>query len=144
MRDATAAGGTVAACVWDYAGGMEMLRRFWDAVVADDAEAVQFDEGRRFPICSPDALGAALREAGLAGVEVEALTIETHFRDFDDYWQPFLGATGPAPAYVAGLSAEDRDRLAGRLSGMLPRESDGTIRLAARAWAVCGKNDDDQ
>ena len=33
MRSLTAKGGIVAACVWDYAGEMQFLRRFWDAAV---------------------------------------------------------------------------------------------------------------
>src|SRR5512138_2443081 len=33
-------GGTVALYVWDYAGRMEPIRRFWDAAVALDPEAV--------------------------------------------------------------------------------------------------------
>jgi ubiquinone/menaquinone biosynthesis C-methylase UbiE len=34
MRRAVRPGGTVAAYVWDYAEGMQMMRRFWDAAVA--------------------------------------------------------------------------------------------------------------
>ena len=37
MRRATRSKGTVAAYVWDYAGEMQMMRRFWDAAVALDA-----------------------------------------------------------------------------------------------------------
>ena len=38
-------GGTVAAYVWDYAGRMELLRRFWDAAVELDPAAAELDEG---------------------------------------------------------------------------------------------------
>ena len=37
-------GGTVAACVWDFANGMEMLRQFWDAALSIDPDAP--DEAR--------------------------------------------------------------------------------------------------
>ena len=40
-------GGRVAAYLWDYAGEMQMMRRFWDAAVALDPEASPLDEGRR-------------------------------------------------------------------------------------------------
>ena len=32
MRRVMRPGGTVAACVWDYGGEMQLLGRFWDAV----------------------------------------------------------------------------------------------------------------
>jgi len=64
--------------------------------------------------------------------------VATVFRDFDDYWTPFLGGQGPAPGYCATLSPEVSDRLRARLQASLPAEPDGTIRLSARAWAVHG------
>src|SRR5688572_22456455 len=39
--------GVVAVYVWDYAGEMQMMRRFWDAAVALDEGAVVRDEGKR-------------------------------------------------------------------------------------------------
>ena len=83
-------GGTVAAYVWDYAGKMELMRYFWDAAVMLDPTALEFDEGRRFPICQPTPLAALFESVGLQKVEVRPIDISTHFRDFDDYWSPFL------------------------------------------------------
>ena len=54
MRSLTAPEGTVSACVWDYGGGMEFLRHFWDAAAALDSTARELDEGTRFPLCRPD------------------------------------------------------------------------------------------
>src|SRR5918997_972832 len=51
MRRVTRPGGTVAAAVWDYAGEMTLLRRFWDAAVAVDPAAGRRDEGRCMPYC---------------------------------------------------------------------------------------------
>ena len=136
MRSLVAEGGVVAACVWDYAGGMEFLRRFWDAAVELDPAARQHDEGERFPVCSPSALGSAFREAGFARVEVDALEVATSFRDFDDYWIPFVGGPGPAPGYLASLTDRKQEDLARRLSATLPRHQDGSIALKARAWAA--------
>jgi hypothetical protein len=62
--------------------------------------------------------------------------IPTVFRDFDDYWQPFLMATAPAPRHVMSLSETDRADLRRRLQQRLPTEPDGSIRLTAQAWAV--------
>jgi ubiquinone/menaquinone biosynthesis C-methylase UbiE len=49
-------GGAVAAYAWDYAEKMELMRYFWDAAVVLDPAALEFDEGRRFPICQPSPL----------------------------------------------------------------------------------------
>lgn len=131
-------GGTVAAYVWDYAGRMELIRRFWDAAVELDPEAEQLDEGRRFAICAPEPLSELFEGAGLDDVTVRAIEVPTVFRDFDDLWSPFLGGNAPAPAYAASL---DRDRLAAlreQLRSSLPIAPDGSIALVARAWAVSG------
>ena len=67
--------GTIAAYVWDYADGIEFLRHFWDSVRAADPSATGLDEGRRFPICRPDALESLFRERGLADVACDAIEI---------------------------------------------------------------------
>ena len=136
MRARAADHAVVAACVWDYAEGMEFLRRFWDAAVALDPGAGQYDEGRRFPICHPSGLQAAFRQAGFARVEVEALEVATRFQNFDDYWNPFVGGPGPAPGYLASLPAEGQQDLADRVAATLPRNTDGSITLTAKAWAA--------
>jgi hypothetical protein len=64
------------------------------------------------------------------------IDIPTVFRDFDDYWQPFLMATAPAPRHAMSLSEADREDLRQRLQARLPTEADGSIHLVARAWAV--------
>lgn len=130
-------GGTVAAYVWDYAGEMQFMRRFWDAAVALDPDARPLDEGERFPLCHPQALRDLFRGAGFGAVDVTAIDVPTHFRDFDDYWSPFLGGQGPAPSYVVSLG-ERRAALRDAIRASLPVEADGSIRLVARAWAVRG------
>jgi SAM-dependent methyltransferase len=131
-------GATVAAYVWDYAGRMELMRYFWDAAGALDPAARDLDEGRRFPLCQPEPLAALLRGAGLAGVESRPIDVPTVFRDFDDYWSPFLGGQGPAPGYAMSLDEPRRAALRERLRDALPAGPDGAIRLTARAWAVRG------
>jgi SAM-dependent methyltransferase len=138
MARATRTDGMVAAYVWDYANGMTMLRRFWDAAVALDASAEALDEGRRFPLCQPVALAELWRTNGLDVVSGCALEVPTNFRDFDDYWAPFLSGQGPAPSYVAGLAAPAREGLREYLRSTLPVAADGTITMTARAWAVRG------
>jgi SAM-dependent methyltransferase len=131
-------GGTVALYVWDYAEGMELMRHFWDAAVALDPAARDLDEGVRFPICRPEPLAMLFSGVPLAGVETRAIDVPTVFRDFDDYWTPFLGGQAPAPGYCLSLSAERRDALREQIRARLPCRADGVIPLVARAWAVRG------
>ena len=138
MKRVTGQDGTIAAYLWDYAGGMEAIRFFWDAAIDLDPQAITLDEGVRFPLCRPDAMEALFVNATLEHVEVQSIDVPTPFADFDDYWQPFLGGQGPAPAYVMSLAAPARDRLRERVRERIPRTPDGAIALTARAWAIRG------
>lgn len=138
MRARTTARGVVSACVWDYADGMEFLRRFWDAAASVDANASELDEARRFTLCRPAALVDLFNSGGLDDIRCDAIEITTEFASFEDYWRPLLGGTGPAPSYVASLDVERRTALGRTLDAALPRTPAGTIALTARAWAVRG------
>jgi SAM-dependent methyltransferase len=138
MRRAVKVGGTVAAYVWDYAGEMQMMRRFWDAAVALDPAAREKDEGVRFPLCQPEPFAALFRGAGLSKVETRAIDVPTVFRDFDDFWTPFLSGQAPAPGYCMSLNEERRGALREHLRATLPTRADGSIPLIARAFAVRG------
>lgn len=138
MRRVTRPGGTVSACVWDYNAGMEMLRFFWDEVVALDPLAEPRDE-RHMKLCREGELGVLWRKAGLADAHEQALTIEQRFSSFDDYWAPFLKGVGPGGAYVVSLSEERRSALEARLRArLLGGRPDGAFTLNARAWCVRG------
>ncbi|MGK5113623.1 MULTISPECIES: class I SAM-dependent methyltransferase [unclassified Geodermatophilus] len=139
MRRAARSGGVVAAYVWDYAGEMQLMRYFWDAATDLDPAAADLDEGRRFPDCAPGPLHDLFAAAGLEDVTVEETVVPTVFPDFDDYWTPFLGGTGPAPAYAVSLADEHRAALREALRSRLPVGDDGSISLTARAWAVRGR-----
>jgi SAM-dependent methyltransferase len=131
-------GGVVAGYVWDYARGMELLRRFWDAAVELDPAAAALDEGLRFPGAAAGPLEAAFVGAGFDAVEVQAIDVPTSFGTYDELWTPFLSGTGPAPAYVASLPEAGKLALRGRLRASVAEGADGSIALVARAWAVKG------
>ncbi len=139
MVRVTRPGGLIAAYVWDYAGRMDFLRVFWDAAAALDPAARNQDEGRRLAAFGPSGLGRLFAEVGLIGVEVEPVDVGTTFGSFEEFWVPFLGGQGPAPASVAGLSSGGRAALRERLRRTLPARPDGSISLLARAWAVRGR-----
>jgi SAM-dependent methyltransferase len=138
MARAAQPGSVVAAYVWDYAGKMQLMRHFWNAAAALDPAAYDLDEGRRFPICQPGPLRELFQSAGLRDVEVRPMDVATDFRDFDDFWSPFIGGQGPAPGYAMSLSDERRAALRERIRAGLPFALDGSIPLVARSWAVRG------
>jgi SAM-dependent methyltransferase len=139
MRRVTAQGSVVGAYVWDYAGRMEMMRYFWDAAAELDWLAQSADEGARFGLCREEALYEAFTDAGLREVDVRAIDAPTQFRDFDDFWTPFLTGQAPAPAYNMSLSEEKRGELRELIRSRLPIQPDGSIHLVARAWAAKGR-----
>jgi len=138
MRRVARSGGVVAGYVWDYAGEMQLMRRFWDAAAELDPAAADLDEGRRMAGCNPADLEALFSGAGLEEVETRVIDVPTVFADFDDYWSPFEGGQGPAPGYCVSLPPDRRAALRERLRETLPAAADGSISLVARAWAVRG------
>ncbi|NND31972.1 MAG: class I SAM-dependent methyltransferase [Saprospiraceae bacterium] len=139
MKRVSKKNGNIVAYVWDYSGRMDMLRYFWDAASSIDHNSRLLDEGVRFPICNSDTLSKEFKQAGISEVETTMLDVETKFESFDDYWTPFLGGQGPAPSYVASLSEEMQADLKDQVFNSLPIESDGSIKLLARAIAIRGR-----
>ncbi len=138
MMRVTKPGGCVAAYVWDYAGGMQMMRLFWDAAITASPNDASLDQAERFPLCQPKPLQTLFEKMGVKSVEVRAIDVLTVFQNFDDYWDPFLGRVGAAPAYLASVSDEVLERIRLYLQSRLVTAPDGQIKLSARAWAVKG------
>ncbi|MFG1620696.1 class I SAM-dependent methyltransferase [Kribbella sp. NPDC049227] len=129
-------GSTVGAYVWDYAEGMQLMRNFFDAMLEVRPQDREHDEAVRFPFCTAEGLEALFTEAGFTTVSTRAIVVPTEFTSFDDYWRPFLGGQGPAPAYLRSLAEPDQETLREAVRARLPIEADGSIRLTARAWAA--------
>jgi hypothetical protein len=75
----------------------------------------------------------------LRDVATQPIDIATNFAGFDDFWSPFLGGQGPAPAYAMSLTEDRRNALRERIRSALPMRDDGSIQLVARAWAIRGR-----
>jgi SAM-dependent methyltransferase len=138
MIRVTRPGGVVAAAVWDYGAGMEMLRVFWDEAVALDQDAKRKDE-RHMPLSGSGELRSLWHAHRLRDIVEASITIDMPFSSFDDYWSPFLANQGPAGAHVSTLPAPDRERLRLKLRRRLLGDGpDRQISLHASAWAVRG------
>jgi SAM-dependent methyltransferase len=131
-------GGAVAACVWDYAGGMTLLRAFWDAAREVDPEgASRADEGVVMAWCRDGDLAALWGSAGLRDVRPAVLDVEARYDGFEDLWSPLPSGVGPAGAWCAGLDPEHRAAVREALRRRLD-VGDAPFVLQARAWAVSG------
>jgi len=138
MRRVTRLGGTVAAAVWDFAGGLVYQRIFWDTAAALDADAARARD-RHFasPLTHPGELAAAFAAAGLQAPRTASLTIRMRYADFADYWEPIRQAQGPVGDYMKRLSPERLEPLREALrDAYCCGRPDGPRSLAATAWAA--------
>jgi SAM-dependent methyltransferase len=136
MRRVVRPGGTVAACTWDYSGGMTMLRTFWDATLALDPDGPDEARNMRFQVASD--LHEVWVGAGLRDVETDALTVEAAYGDFGEFWEPFTRGVGPAGAYTMSLDPDRRAALREECRRRLGNPA-GAFTLSATAWAVKGR-----
>jgi molybdopterin-binding protein len=109
MRRVTRPGGTVAATVWDFRGGLVYQRLFWDTAAGIDPKAGDARD-RLFSseLALPEGLPNLFREAGVKDLQHGSLTIRMKYASFDDYWPPLFGGQGPVGTYVASLAGDLR------------------------------------
>ena len=148
MRDAEAGvremvrvarrGGVVAACVWDYAGEMTLLRKFCDAAREVDPErAASADEGVVMRWCGEGDLAELWAAAGLSDVRFGSLSVSAAYTGFEDLWSPLPTGVAPAGAFCKSLGDDERAALHDAYRRRLG-VGDDPFELTARAWAVAG------
>jgi SAM-dependent methyltransferase len=139
MARVTRPGGVVASCVWDYSGGMTLLRAFWDAAREVDREgaAAASDEGAIMRWCGEGELADLWRDAELRDVRFAPLVVHVRYADFEDLWSPFLAGVAPSGAFCKSLDDERRAALHDAYRRRLG-VGEGPFELSARAWAVAG------
>jgi SAM-dependent methyltransferase len=138
MARVTRAGGVVAACVWDYAEEMTLLRAFWDAArEVEPQRAAAADEGVVMSWCREGELADLWRGAGLREVRAGSLVVRARYPDFEDLWAPFPTGIGPSGAFCSALDDDRRAALRAAYRRRLG-VGDGPFELSARAWAVAG------
>jgi SAM-dependent methyltransferase len=135
MRRVTRRGGVVAACTWDYAAEMQMLRAFWDAACTIDPEAP--DEGRTMRFISRGELDELWRSAGLVDITTGELIVDATYSGFDELWESVILGVGPAGNYFKSLEPDRQVALREELQVRLGSPQ-GSFALRAKAWAVRG------
>ncbi|MBA3824086.1 MAG: methyltransferase domain-containing protein [Ktedonobacterales bacterium] len=131
--------GTVAAYVWDYVDGMPLNQVFWAAVAQLQPDPQVEEERHQFDQWQPSVLTHLWQEAGLVDIQTTSIHLPMVFADFADFWTPFLGGQGTAPEYYQALPETMRIHLRETLHAALPLRADGSLHLAARAWAIQGR-----
>lgn len=132
MARVTRTRGVVAACVWDHAGGQGPLSLFWDAAheLDPDVEDQSLLAGAR-----RGHLVELLQALGLHEIEESALSVNVEHPNFEEWWEPFMLAVGPAGGYVARLDSTRQARLRDLCRDMLPA---APFVVTAQAWAARG------
>ena len=126
----------VAACVWDFAGEMEMLRNFWDAAQALDPDAP--DEGRVMRFGKPGEIVELFEAAGLVDLVESGLGVSALYTGFEDLWTGFMEGIGPAGSYAVALPDDHRQRLRAEVERRLD-VGNGPFELAAVARCAVGR-----
>lgn len=129
-------GGSVAACVWDFDDGMEMLRSFWDAALQIDPGAP--DEARTLRFGRPGEIADLFRTSGIVDVIETTLSVTADYAGFDELWDGFLAGVGPAGAHCLSLDDDGRERLRAALFVRLG-EPAGPMTLGAVARCAVGR-----
>lgn len=138
LRVATA-GGTVAACVWDFRGGMPLLAAYWGAAESVDPEGARRAGGDDTnPWCTQEGLRQLWREVGLQRVETGELSASAGYDGLDDAWWSFAAGVSLSGAYCRSLDDERRTALRAEFRRRLGA-TEGPFRLTARAWSVRGR-----
>jgi SAM-dependent methyltransferase len=133
MARVTRPGGVVAACMWDIAeGGMTMLVTFWEAA----QRIIPTAPGERgLAGTARGQIAGLFRDAGLHDVIDATISAHADYAGFDDFWEPFTYAVGPAGQYLSSLAPDQQTAVREALRERLP---EGPFGLDARAWFARG------
>ena len=136
LRRVVRPGGIVAACMWDFETGMEMLRHFWDAALAIDPNAP--DGARTLRFGRQGEIVALFDSVGLEGIVETTLHVSTQYDSFDELWNGFLAGIGPAGVFCVALSDDERSALREELFRRVGSPT-GPFALAAMARSAHGR-----
>ena len=136
MARVTRPGGVVAGCMWDVpGGGMTMLSTFWRAVRTVDPETE--GEQARVGVREGEIAELLARRRPRGRASRARSTTSAHYADFDDFWEPFTFAVGPAGSYLRQQDADRQQAIRDHCFALLGEPS-GPFELDARAWYARG------
>ncbi len=134
MSRVTRPGGALGATVWDHGGGHGPLSLFWRAVneltpgARDESGLAGARAGH---------LASLARDAGWVDVRESTLDVEVGYETFEEWWQPYTLAVGPAGDHVSGLAPDERDALRDHCASLLPP---APFTVSASAWCVIARS----
>jgi ubiquinone/menaquinone biosynthesis C-methylase UbiE len=133
MRRVTAAGGTVAAYVWDFERELSPSGPFRQAMRASGAEVPAIPGTAQSTIT---ALRSLFARAGLQAVESATIEVTLAYSNFDAYWSAQTPSYAPTTRIINAMSDSERRRLKRVVQDALPVGALGKIEYTARANAV--------
>jgi SAM-dependent methyltransferase len=136
LRRVLVPGGIGGGCVWDFTGGMRVLRAFWDAALAITPDAP--DEATHLHFGEEGEIARQLEASGFHDVEAGALDVTGDYEDFDDLWSGFTSGVGPSGSFCMSLPEDQRATLRAELYRSLG-SPEGPFALPARAWYGLGR-----
>ena len=107
-----------------------------------DTLAAAVDDAVLAPVLSQPSVPIPLtlkqrRDPGLSEVESGSLATSARYADFDDFWEPFTFAVGPAGSYLRQQDADRQQAIRYHCFALLGEPS-GPFELEARAWYARG------
>ena len=140
MRRVVRPGGTAAAYVWDYAGEMQLMRRFWAAAVALDPAAGALDESHPlFAVPARCAARACGPPPACRTSRSAPSTCRPCSRTSTTTGRPSSAARARRRPTACRSPRITAHGCASTCTTRCPSRRDGSIRLIARAFAVRGR-----
>ncbi len=130
VREMARVAGTVAVCMWSVME-MEMFAAIEHTAKAIGVQRESEQGARRYR--TPEELRELL--APLGTVEMAALDVTAPYADFDDFWSALSRQVGPAGAWLAALTDDQRERARDEMHRQLGSPA-GSFSLAGRCYAA--------
>ena len=135
MARVTRPGGVVAGCMWDVpGGGMTMLAR---SGARRARSTPRPRASRRGSACATARSPSSCAAPGSRTSSRARWRPPRNYADFDDFWEPFTFAVGPAGSYLRQQDADRQQAIRDHCFALLGEPS-GPFELEARAWYARG------